>query len=50
MSESVNEENIMPTILEYLKPELLRRARAQEIEQGIEKGIEQVAKLCCQKV
>jgi predicted transposase/invertase (TIGR01784 family) len=43
--EFIEEENIMPTILEYLKPELLRRVKAQ----GIEKGIEQVAKAMLSK-
>ncbi len=36
--EFVNEEKIMSTILEYLKPELLKRASAQALEEGLEKG------------
>ena len=40
--EFVNEEKVMSTILEYLKPELLKKvsaqARIQALEEGLEKG------------
>ena len=40
--EFVNEEKVMSTILEYLKPELLKRvsaqARVEALEEGLEKG------------
>lgn len=43
--EFVNEEKIMSTLVEYLKPELLRRAseqvRIQALEEGLEKGLEE---------
>lgn len=42
--EFVNEEEIMPAILEYLKPELLRRASEQARVQALEEG-EQKARI-----
>lgn len=39
--EFVNEDEIMPAILEYLKPELLRRASEQARVQALEEGREE---------